>query len=63
MTKIEPPFGSFRDMIASLPFSDFVQPPNRRATDAECLYEYLTTDNPVTRSVAFDIVVKRLMDS
>ena len=52
--------GSFKDLLAHLPVVNFEQPSNRRATDAECLFEYLTASNPVTRSVSFDIVSKRL---
>lgn len=48
------------DLLAHLPVKDFEPPSNRRATDAECLFEYLTASNPVTRSVSFDIVSKRL---
>lgn len=35
-------------------------PPNRRATDMECLREYLHATNPVTKAVCLDIVIGRL---
>ena len=51
--------GSFTH-ITSFPESI---PSTRRATDVECLREYLNATNPVTKASCFDILVRRLREA
>lgn len=48
--------GSFKYITS---FSDPI-PATRRATDIECLREYLNATNPVTKASCFDILMGRL---